>query len=518
MTFSSETRARTAAWLVLLAGLSVRIALSGQFLLVPDETNYWQWSRYLALGYQDHPPMIAWTIWLATKIFGQNELAVRLPANLGVSLAAGYTMLLAARMLSWRTAFHVSLLFQGLLLFSGTALIATPDSMLLPCWAGACYHAYQALKHNRAQQWLATGCWFGLGLLSKYTMLLFLPSLLLCIVFSKAYRGRLSQPAPWLGLLLGFAIFTPVLVWNAQNEWATFRHVLFMGGIGSKRLLTLRYFVDFLGEQIGLLSPVVFFLILKAWLDKTAGRIQDVADQDFLLWTSLPTFLVFFVLSFHSRVYGNWPATGYLTAIILIAGIHAPDSTRNLMPGKLWKSAVLVAYLFSLTVMAQVIYPLLPVPVQYDRTARETVGWDLLGRNVEEVMTAMGHRRDPFIFALSYQFASEMAFYVPGQPRTVSLNRWTRPNVYDYWFNDGMLRGRNGVGVIDDPQLVQLLRTMFFWVVIDREVPIYRNSPWRGKELVTTLYLVRAYGFTRGQRWKPRMTDDIRATKTQTGR
>ena len=160
MNFSTEAQAQKAAWVVLFLGLAVRVAISGQFLMVPDETNYWQWSRYLALGYQDHPPMLAWTIWLSTTLFGQNELAVRLPANLGITLAGAYTLLLAARLFTWRTAFHVSLLFQGILLFNGAALIATPDSMLLPCWAGACYHAARALKDNRLGQWLATGFWF----------------------------------------------------------------------------------------------------------------------------------------------------------------------------------------------------------------------------------------------------------------------------------------------------------------------------------------------------------------------
>lgn len=518
MNFSTETQAQKAAWSVLFLGLVARIAISGQFLLVPDETNYWQWSRYLALGYQDHPPMIAWTIGLATKLLGQNELAVRLPANLGIALAGGYTLLLAARLFSWRTAFHVSLLFQGILLFNGAALIATPDSMLLPCWAGACYHAARALKDNGRRQWLATGCWFGLGLLSKYTILLFLPSLLLCTFFSKPYRRRLLQPAPWLGLLLGFAIFTPVLVWNANHEWATFRHVLYMGGIDSSSFFTLRYFIDFLGEQLALLSPVVFFLILAAWLGRTPGQDPDDPDQSFLLWTSLTTFVVFFALSFHSRVYGNWPAPGYLTGIVLIAGLHAPGSAAKTASGRLWKPALLVAYLFTLPVLVQVVTPVLPLPVKLDRTARETVGWDQLGRSVAEVKAAMPARGDPFIFGISYQFASELAFYVPGQPRTVSLNRWTRPNVYDYWFNDAMLKGRDGVGVIDDPGLLMLLQVMFDRVEMARTVPVYRDYPLLGRQLVATYYLVRAYGFKEGQRWQPLQADDIRATKTQMGR
>ncbi|HEB67991.1 MAG TPA: glycosyltransferase family 39 protein, partial [Desulfobulbus sp.] len=177
MQTTKEWNCMVATWLVILIGLGIRLAVSTQFLLVPDEANYWQWSRYLALGYHDHPPMIAWTIGLATRIFGQTEFAVRLPTVLGMAVTSFYLCLLAARWFSCRCAFHVALLVQGILLFNGASLIATPDGLLLPCWAAACYHSAMAISNRSRGQWLMTGLWFGLGLLSKYTMILFLPSL-----------------------------------------------------------------------------------------------------------------------------------------------------------------------------------------------------------------------------------------------------------------------------------------------------------------------------------------------------
>lgn len=156
------------------------------------------------------------------------------------------------------------------------------------------------------------------------------------------------------------------------------------------------------------------------------------------------------------------------------------------------------------------------LPVQYDRTARETIGWDTLGKAVHEVVQTMPDKEDIFIFGIRYQLASELAFYIPGQPRTVSINRWTRPNVYDYWFDDSMLIGRNGVGVTEHKIYIQLLELIFDDVVIDREVPIYRYSPLLGRELVTTFYIFKSFGFKGGQRWQPINFNDIRATDKQT--
>ena len=43
-----------------------------------DEAYYWMWSKHLAGGYYDHPPMVAFVIRLGTLIAGDTELGVRL--------------------------------------------------------------------------------------------------------------------------------------------------------------------------------------------------------------------------------------------------------------------------------------------------------------------------------------------------------------------------------------------------------------------------------------------------------
>jgi len=41
---------------------ALRLVVAASIPLVPDEAYYWVWSRALAPGYPDHPPMVAlWT-------------------------------------------------------------------------------------------------------------------------------------------------------------------------------------------------------------------------------------------------------------------------------------------------------------------------------------------------------------------------------------------------------------------------------------------------------------------------
>ncbi len=57
-----------------------------RFDLIPDEAYYWVWSKHFALSYRDKGPLVAWTIALGTKLFGDTVFGVRFFA---VLLSAG---------------------------------------------------------------------------------------------------------------------------------------------------------------------------------------------------------------------------------------------------------------------------------------------------------------------------------------------------------------------------------------------------------------------------------------------
>ncbi len=495
---------RRTVWFILALGLSLRLLLSGHFLLAPDEANYWQWSRYLALGYYDHPPLIAWTIWLSTNLLGHTEFAVRLPTVLGISIASLYLCLLTAHWFSWTQAVQVALLSQALLLFNGAALIATPDGLLLPCWAAATYYAALALEKNTLRYWLYTGFCFGLGLLAKYTMLVFLGSFFLYLLCSPVHRPQLWSRKPWLGLFLGLLLFTPVLLWNAQNHWVTFRHVLFQGGVGSSPLITFSYLPEFLASQAALLSPLLFLLVLAAALQ--GWRTQPGDRISFLLWLFVPGLLIFTLLSLQVRIYGNWPAPIYLSALILVPVLYASYK-------RLWQATLGLALLFFALPLIHLSYPLLPIPVAWDRIAQETHGWKDLAQQVEQHLEKMDRPEQTFIFGLRYQYASQLAFYMQGQPRTLSINRWSRPNVYDFWFDDAEVLGMDGIGIFEHRGVDGLLTEVFERVEPAEEILLYRFSPWFGKEVLHTLYLSRCFGFKGGLRWQAKEEGDIRTIK-----
>ena len=82
-----------AASVLLALVFLVRIVAAATTPLTEDEAYYRLWSQHLAFGYYDHPPMIAWWIWLGRHLAGSGQrrneppglrsdaAAGRLPAN-----------------------------------------------------------------------------------------------------------------------------------------------------------------------------------------------------------------------------------------------------------------------------------------------------------------------------------------------------------------------------------------------------------------------------------------------------
>jgi 4-amino-4-deoxy-L-arabinose transferase-like glycosyltransferase len=512
-----------AAWAWVIGFGLMRLLYSGTFPLVPDETNYWQWGRHMAWGYHDQAPLLAWAIRLGTMILGQTEMGVRLPSVVAVTVASAYMVAMAGRWVSARAALQTAILTQSILAFNVGGLLATPDGLQAAAWAAAAYHVARAYESDDWSQWLLGGFWFGFGILSKYTMVIFLPGAYLYGLFSSRHRSRLAGIRPYIGVALGTVMFLPVIFWNAANNWNSVRHVAYIGGANESFALHWKYFGDFLASQAALLSPLVFILILMAWvLQLKKAHRGESWIYSYLWFTSIPMFAGFALLSLHARVYGNWPSAGYITVMVMLAAFfREPDNTRSKgngpRPGtRLWPWAVGTSYVITALVLIQAAWPVLPVPVHLDRTTTEIQGWPELGRKTGEIQRRMPDPRNTFIAGLRYQTASELAFYVPGQPHTASINKWKRPNVYDYWWMDSDLRGKDAVVVTYFPDShLERLHLVFDRVDPPVALKIYRAPlfyPERAKEPpARVFYIYRAYGFKGGLRWIPPNSTDIRA-------
>ena len=165
--------------------------------------------------------------------------------------------------------------------------------------------------------------------------------------------------------------------------------------------------------------------------------------------------------------------------------------------------------------MLHVVWPIIPVSVKLDRIAKETLGWQTLARQIDELQQSMPNPQKTFIFSQSYQIASELAFYIPDHPRTVSINRWRRPNAYEYWWQDNDLKGWDAVGICTArSRNTHRLKQIFTRVMPPERIEIKRTSLLgmdRSKDPpVSEYYLYRAFGFKGGIPWQPPERGDVR--------
>ena len=120
--------------------------------LFDDEAYYALWARDLALGYYDHPPVIAYMIRMGTGLLGETTLGIRLFAVIGF-VASGYLVGDMARCMSGGAVglpvLATTLYNLGLLVFA-LGSFATPDAPSTLFWVAALWAAVRAAEQRGA--------------------------------------------------------------------------------------------------------------------------------------------------------------------------------------------------------------------------------------------------------------------------------------------------------------------------------------------------------------------------------
>ena len=333
---------RVLAGFLLLSSAALRIAFMASpapLDLSPDEGHYWDWSRHPDWSYYSKGPVVAYLIGASCALTehwtqdlpGQAMLSVRLPAVL-----CGCLLLLSVYVLTTlvfqRESWALAALALGLTLPPITAVseIMTIDAPFLCCWSWGLVFVYLALFRGKSWGWPLAGVMIALGLLSKYTMVLWLPSLVLFLVFTPGWRHLLARPGFWIMTLVATLGGLPILWWNHQHEWVSLRHILGHSGLPTSNLHWLGP-LAYVGMQFALFIGYWFIV----WIGAMWARrpwVEQRADFRFLWWMSLPTFLFFMVFSLkNGGGEPNWPVSAYLSGMVLAVGWlceHLSDARR----------------------------------------------------------------------------------------------------------------------------------------------------------------------------------------------
>ncbi len=397
--------------LTVLALVALRLVAAAYTPITFDEAYYWMWSKHLALSYYDHPPMVALVIRLGTMIAGDTELGVRLVAIL-LALPMSFAVFRAASILfgGVRVASTATILLNVTLMAAVGTLVVTPDAPLLVAASFVLFYLAKVLETGRGAWWLAVGAAVGAALLSKYTALFFGPAILIWLVAVPKLRRWLVSPWPYLGGLVALAIFSPVILWNADHHW-----VSFLKQIGRARFEDFR--LSFIGEliptQIAFATPLVFILGAMGLYALTRRKAGAMAARVLINATFWVIVAYFTWHSLHARVEANWFAPVY-PAFAIAAAVAANLAQWDFRAQRLvdfclrWAAPVGIMMFALLIVQANTGWL---SGYRRDATVRSVgVGWRELADGIEAVRVRTGAT---CVLAPDYGTTSWLAFYLP---------------------------------------------------------------------------------------------------------
>lgn len=460
-----------------LGCLLLRVTLQGLLWpleLAADEAHYWDWSRRPALCYHTKGPWIAWVIGLARACFGDSELALRLPAYLahaGSLLAAGWLGHLLSPQRPW-AGLSAALACWLVAAYQVAGSLITVDMQLVLLWMLGTAFAAQGLQRAGAAfipghsasvvPWLsAAGLCFGLAFLAKFTALLGVTGVGLMLQRSgdlrRAAGRRRGLWCFWLAFCLGLS---PVVIWNALHGWPSVAHLWLhlSGGSRSPSQAWGGAIFPYFGSFIGALNPLLALVLAGAWLDRRWRHsqglepMQEAQGERLLLWSGLPVFAFYALVSLFAPTEGNWAIAAYgplavwasawpLRAMRRLRFAWRPRLARGLATCAL--SAGLVTWILVLgfprvVPVLQAGFDRLGIPIHLplyrisgqQRFAQEvhtkaSAAWLQLG--------LPGSLDQAPLWADYYSRTALLAYYYPGQPRAAcaSVALGARASAYD---------------------------------------------------------------------------------------
>jgi 4-amino-4-deoxy-L-arabinose transferase-like glycosyltransferase len=340
------------------------------------------------------------------------------------------------------------------------SVLMTIDPLSVLFWTAAMLAGWRAVQESGStRHWLWTGLWMGLGFLSKYTQLFQLLCWAVFLVLWPPARRHLRRPGPYLALLVNALCSLPVIIWNAQRDWITVKHVADDAQMGEPWKPTLRYLAEFLGAEAGLLNPVFFgaavWAAIAFW-----RRHRHNPRLVYFFSMGAPLFLSYLLWSFHSRIMPNWIAPAVVPLFCLM--VIYWDTRWRLGAARIgpWLATgltlgfALVILGHNTTLISKLTKSYLPLDYDILRRVRQ---WEETALAVGEARKQLLAEGKPvFIIADHYGLTGQISFYLPearasvtGTPLVYYRSSPRPVNQFYFWPGYEDRKGENAIYVCD---------------------------------------------------------------------
>jgi 4-amino-4-deoxy-L-arabinose transferase-like glycosyltransferase len=419
-----DGRIDTALLLLIAAGfLILHVAAGGRYGFQRDELATLEDARHLATGYVAYPPITPFFGRISLDLFGTSLRGFRFFAALAQAVITVLGGLMARELGGKRFAQVVAALavaISPVSLASGNLMQYVAFDYLF--WVLTAYLLIKLLRTGDERLWLAIGASIGLGMMSKYTMLFFVMSIVAGLLLTDARRFLVSRWL-WLGVAVSLFVFLPNLIWQIRHSFISldFLHHIHARDIRWGRTQ------GFLPDQLKVAANA---FTIPLWIAGLFFYFRSQAGKRFrpIGWMFVVTFVIFFA----AKGRGYYMAPAY--PMLLAAGAVMEEAwLQRLLAGKarLLRVGTAAGLAVGGLVAAAVTLPLAPVNSRWWQVAnkvdgdfREEIGWPELVAELGQIRNSLplSERDSTGILAANYGEAGAINLYGPayGLPRAIS--------------------------------------------------------------------------------------------------
>ena len=293
----------------------IRLAVAPAFGLGVDEAHYFLYAKYLDLSYVDHPPLVGWAHLPLYRLFGTNELLVRIPPIFLFALVSFlcYRFITAVAGSKSIAVLAVAAL-NGSFILNAMSLMLLPDCFLLALIFPLVSVIKKIEDTGHWKYFVFLGIILGTAGLAKYTAILFVLPLCIYYILKKRYSllfsGRMVMAA-----VIALTMVSPVLYWNLQHDFVSFSYQT--GRVLGPSKPSIGSFFTSLLAQFGAYSPFLFIIAFYGFFRSFKAKNDDIRLS--LLFGA--TILIFFLYSsLFEQTLPHWPSLFYLLFIPI--GVH----------------------------------------------------------------------------------------------------------------------------------------------------------------------------------------------------
>jgi hypothetical protein len=440
--------------LLIVVSATIRIIAASTLGLGNDEAYHFLYAIHPDLSYYDHPPMLAWVETLGLALSGSPFSPLALRSGFILLFAATTWLLcqIASRWYGPWAGFYAALAlnltgYYGL----AASTFALPDGPLLFFWLLTIDRLSIALQSpRRTWPWVWVGMAWGGAMLSKYHAIFLPAGTLLYLVLHPPARRWLARPGPYLAIGLGLLVFSPVLVWNARNEWVSF---LFQGGRAMGGLFPRPdYLVTALLAQSGYLFPWIWIpLVLLLVREARNWNSLDSDHERLGLCLAVVPLAVFTAVACFRPVLPHWGLIGMISLFPVLGQAWQAHRQQRLSPARGWLTlaAVLPIVFLGLTIFEHHTGFFqrggnLRWGVFEARTdpTGELYGWDEVARRLEQ----LGVLDDPnmFLFTRAWYQSAQVAHAIRLKLPVLCYNI-DDPRGFAFWSKPGQWVGHDAI-------------------------------------------------------------------------